>query len=109
MTISDNERLKLDVRGTNGSLFLTTTCLAVALTLAQYNASHIGEKLPGSSNIRLAGTEGTVAKSNSLEINEIDIFKQLYRIHDNLIENQVELDYDSKHALYSNLWNLYLR
>lgn len=106
MTISENERLKLDARGTTGSVFLTTTALAVALTLAQYAASHICEKPP--STIRLAGTEGTFEKSHSLEISEIDIFKQINRIHDNLIENQVELDYDSKHALYSNLWNLYL-
>lgn len=105
MTISDNERLKLEVRGTTGSLFLTTTALALTLTLAQYTGSHICEKPP--SSIPLAGTQGTVGKSYSMDINEIDIFKQINHIHDNLLENQVELDYDSKHVLYSNLWNLY--
>ena len=105
MTISDNERLKLEARGTTGSLFVTTAALALTLTLAQYSGSHICEKPPGS--IRLAGTEGTVGKSYSMEIDEIDIFNQINRIHDNLLENQVELDYDSKHVLYSNLWNLY--
>ena len=105
MTISDTKRQELEARGTTGSSLLATTALVAALTLAQYTESHIYENPP--SLIRLSGTEGTVTKSHSLEISEIDILKQINRIHDNLLANQVELDYDSKHALYSNLWNLY--
>jgi hypothetical protein len=105
MTIADTKRRELDACGTTGSSLFATTALALTLTLGQYTAFHISEKPPGT--IRLAGTEGTVGKSYSVDINEIDILKQINRIHDNLLENQVELDYDSKHVLYSNLWNLY--
>ena len=104
MTISDTKRRELDVHGTTGSALLATA-LGVALVLAQYATPRICEKPAGS--IRLAGTEGTVAKSDSLEINELDVFKQIDRIYDSLLKNQVELDNDSKRALYSNLWNLY--
>ena len=105
MTISDTKRQELEARGTTGSSLLATTALVAAFTLAQYTESPIYENPP--SLIRLSGTEGTVTKSHSLEISEIDILKQINRIHDNLLKNQVELDYDSKHALYSNLWDLY--
>jgi hypothetical protein len=106
MTISDTKRRELDVRGTTGSALLAGTTLGVALVLAQYAAIPLISEKPAGT-IRLAGTDGTVTKSLSLEINELDILKQIYRIHDNLLESQVELDYDSKHVLYSNLWNLY--
>ena len=75
MTIADTKRRELDARGTTGSSLFATTALALTLTLGQYTAFHISEKPP--STIRLAGTEGTVTKSYSLEINEIDIFKQI--------------------------------
>lgn len=105
MTITDAKRRELEARGTTGSLLLATTALALTLTLAHYTGDHIPEKLSGS--VRFAGTEGTVVKSYSVNLGKIDIIKQIYRIHDNLLANQVELDYDSKHTLYSNLWNLY--
>nr|WP_281720291.1 hypothetical protein [Nitrosomonas nitrosa] len=91
--------------GTTGSAILATTALGVALVLAQYAAPRICEKPAGT--IRLAGTEGTLARPHSLEINELDVFKQINRIYDNLLVNQVELDNDSKLALYSDLWDLY--
>jgi len=59
------------------------------------------------SGIRLVRTGGTVSQPISLQISELDIFNEINRLYDDLLRNQIELDPDSKHALYANLWDLY--
>lgn len=104
MTISDAKKRELEVRGTTGSLLIATTALSVALLLEQYSASGLIQE---NKSIRLPGTDVTATRPYSLEITELDVFKQINRIYDQLLKNQVELDSDSKRALYSNLWDLY--
>ena len=104
MTISDERKQELEARGTGGSKFITATALSVALFLAQYSASLIDI---AQCDFRSVGTAGTESQPLSLQFTEIDVFRQINRVYDDLLQDQVELDAESKRAIYGNLWDLY--
>lgn len=101
MMLSDIKKRELEVRGT--STLLATTALSVALIIAQYTPSIEEER----DNIQLAGTKGTFKNPFAAQLEEMDLFKQINRIYDHLLKDQIALDAVSKRALYSNLWDLY--
>jgi hypothetical protein len=105
MTTATEEKIReLAVRGTGATVVTTTTVLGLVLLFAQYSVVpfDVQEK-----RFYLPGTQGTISRPQSLEISEVDLFNQVNRIYDELLKNQIELDTDSKRALYGNLWNLY--
>src|SRR2546428_88930 len=105
MMISTTKTRELAAYGTAGSTLMATT-LGLTLFIAQHSTfPAIFPAENEKSRIQPAGTKGTV--SISLQLTELDVFKQINRVYDLLLKNQVELDIDSKRALYSNLWNLY--
>ena len=104
MTATEDKIRELDARGTAGMLAVTTTALGLALLFAQYSVVPIDLQ---DKRIYLPGTQGTISRSLSLEISEMDLFNQVNKIYDELLKNQIDLDTDSKRALYGNLWNLY--
>jgi hypothetical protein len=104
MTISESKTRELEARGTTGSTIARTAALGLALIIAQHSLPH-RDVTPGA--IKLTGTEGTISQPMALQINELDVFSQINRVYDDLLRNQVELDSDSKRALYTNLWDLY--
>lgn len=107
MTVLESVEQELDANATTAgfSLLATTmTTLAVAFLIAQY--SHLPVPIEDSGTL-YRGTSGTVSEAISLEIHDIDLFRQLNRIYDDLLRNQQDLDPDSKRALYANLWDLY--
>ena len=82
----------------------TFTALTAALLIAQF--SHL--PVPIEDTVTLSrGTSGTASQAVSLEVRDIDLFRQINRIYDDLLKNQQDLDPDSKRALYANLWDLY--
>src|SRR4051794_23262131 len=104
MTVLESKIQELDANATAaGSSSLIATALTVALLVAQY--SHLPISIEDS---RMhPGTSGTISQAISLEIGEIDLFRQINRVYDDLLRNQQDLDSDSKRALYANLWDLY--
>ena len=100
----ESKARELEARGTAGSTLVRTAALSLALLIAQHS---LPQRDVDSSGIRLTGTEGTVLQPMALQINELDVFSQVNRVYDDLLRNQVELDAESKHALYANLWDLY--
>ena len=104
MTATEDKIRELDSNGTAGVTAVTITALGIALLSAQYSVMPIDLR---DKHIYLPGTQGTISRTLSLEISEIDLFHQVNRIYDELLKNQIELDTDSKRALYGNLWNLY--
>jgi hypothetical protein len=104
MTITEDKIEELDAHGTAGVTAVTITALGLILLFAQYSVVPIDLQ---DKRIYLPGTQGTISRPLSLEISEIDLFNQVNRIYDELLKNQIELDTDSKRALYGNLWNLY--
>ena len=104
MTISESKTRELEARGTAGSTLVRTAALSLALLIAQHS---LPQREVDSSEIKLTGTEGTVLQTMTLQLNELDVFSQVNRVYDDLLKNQVELDSDSKRALYANLWDLY--
>lgn len=107
MTISEQKRRELEGRGTAGSSLVTVTALSLALTLGQYSVQAVPIVEPEDGHVRLAGTGGTASQPLSLEFTELDVFKQINRVYDDLLRSQVELDADARSALYANLWDLY--
>jgi hypothetical protein len=104
MTVAEEKNEELDANATaGGSTFIAAT-LSLAMLLAQYSFSPVALS---SSNITISGTSGTVSQAVSLQISELDLFKQINRIYDDLLKNQQELDADAKRALYGNMWDLY--
>jgi hypothetical protein len=105
MTVLESKIQELDANATAaGSSSLIATALAVALLIAQY--SHLPVLIEdGKTGNR--GTSGTISHAISLEVSEIDLFRQINRVYDDLLKNQQDLDPDSKRALYANLWDLY--
>ena len=105
MAISDSTYLGLEARGTAGSTIVKSAMiLSLALVLAQYPVSRFDSE---ESSVRLAGTDETLANPFTLQATEMELLLEMNRIYDNLLSNQVDLDIDSKRALYSNLWDLY--
>lgn len=104
MTILEQKKQELEARGTTGSTLIATTALSLALLLAQYSYSPV---TVDDRNVKFALTEGTVSQPLSLRLSEMDLFDQINRLYDDMLKNQVELDADSKRALYKNLWDLY--
>jgi hypothetical protein len=95
---------QFDAHATAGSIIISTTALSIALLLAQYSFSPVG----GShSHLTFSGTEATLSRDLSSEITSIDLFRQINRVYDDLLRNQVELDADSRRVLYEHLWDLY--
>jgi hypothetical protein len=104
MTVIESKNQELDVYATAAGSTLIATTLTVALLIAQY--SHLPVPLEDSETL-FRGTSGTISQAISLEIRDIDLFRQINRIYDDLLKNQQDLDRDSKRALYANLWDLY--
>ena len=107
MSVLESKEQELDANATAaGSSLLTTTLttLAVALLIAQYSQLPV---LIEDSGTLYPGTCGTVSEAISLEVRDIDLFRQINRIYDDLLRNQQDLDPVSKRALYANLWDLY--
>jgi hypothetical protein len=106
MTVLESNEQELDANATaaGSSLFATTLTVALALLIAQY--SHLPVPIEDSGTL-YRGTSGTVSEAISLEVRDIDLFRQINRIYDDLVRNQQDLDPDSKRALYANLWDLY--
>jgi hypothetical protein len=104
MAITDSTYLGLEARGTAGSTIVKSAILSFALVLAQHPVLNFES---GESNVRLTGTEETLAKSFVLQATEMEMLLEMNRIYDDLLGNQVDLDLVAKRALYSNLWDLY--
>lgn len=104
MAISDSTYLGFEARGTAGSTIVKSAILSLALVLAQYPVSRFEL---GESSVRFAGTDETLAETFMFQATEMDLLLEMNRIYEDLFRNQVELDADSKRALYSNLWDLY--
>lgn len=104
MTILEQKKQELEARGTTGSTLIATTALSLALLFAQYSYSPV---TVDDRDVKFALTEGTVLQPLSLRLSEMDLFDQINRLYDDMLKNQVELDADSKRALYKNLWDLY--
>jgi hypothetical protein len=105
MTVLEQKTRELEAQGTVGYLIVTTTALGLAVALAQH--SYSPAVLSEQQNITLIAAEGTRSEALASEINELDLFQQINRVYDDLLKNQVELDADSKRALYTQLWDLY--
>ena len=105
MTISDSKNLELEARGTSGSTLIATAAISLALVLAQHDYA---KRDIGLNGLRFSHTDGTVSLPSSLEISEMDIFRQISRVYDELLSNQIELDVESRQVLYKNLWDLYV-
>jgi hypothetical protein len=104
MTVLESRKQELDANATAAGSSLIATTLTVALLIAQY--SHLPILIEDSGTVQ-RGTSGTISRAISLEIRDIDLFRQINRIYDDLLNNQHDLDLDSKRALYTNLWDLY--
>jgi len=103
-TILDAKNEEHEAVETTGSVWVRATTLSVALSLAQHFAP-IGDLT--SSDIRMVQTDGTMTQAISAEITELDIIRQINRVFDDLLRNQVDLDIESKRVLYVNRWALY--
>jgi hypothetical protein len=104
MTISHEKKQEFEALGTQGSTLIRTTALSVALALAQYSSPIVSVD---HTRIEVRRTEGTISQPLSFQLDELDLFNQINRVYDDLLRNQVDLDSESKRALYANLWNLY--
>ncbi len=104
MTIAEDKIRELEAYATAGvTVGATTAAVSLALLLAQYSFLPVDFR---DNRIQWPATPGTVCIL-SLEITDIDVFNQVNRVYDELLKNQVDLDTESKRALYQNLWNLY--
>lgn len=90
--------------GTTGSVLFTA--ISVALALAQNISTPIP---PYNTRIQSNRTEGTASEPIFLQVNEVALFNQINRIYDELLKNQIDLDVESKRAIYANRRNLYTR
>lgn len=104
MTILHEKKKEFEARGTQGSILIRTTALSIALALAQYSSPIVPVD---HTRIEVRRTEGTISQPFSFQLDEFDLFNQINRVYDDLLRNQIELDSESKHALYTNLWDLY--
>lgn len=104
MPILEDRRDSLDAHATTGSTLLPKGAVSLALLLAQYSAYPIAMDANYLQSLR---THPTLSRVLSSDISYMDVFKQINRVYDDLLLNQVELDHDSKHLLYANLWDLY--
>ena len=104
MAILDSTYCALEARGTTGSTIVKSALLGLVIALAQYPAPRVDS---GESRVRLGGTEETFTVPFILQVTEMDLLVEMSRVHNAILENQVELDIDSKRVLYSNLWDLY--
>ena len=104
MTIPEARNQELEARGTAGSVLVGATALGLALSLAQYDTP-LGEL--NRNDVSITRTEGTLSRPLSVQIDEMEVFKQISRVYDELLRNQVELGSESKRVLYTNLWDLY--
>lgn len=107
MTTSDKFQEGLEAKSTSSgavSVPMSTAFGLVALLIAQFASQPIIENTTQYSH---GGTTGTVLEPESLNASTLDLFVQINRVYDDLLNNQVELDSESKQALYENLWDLY--
>lgn len=104
MATIEEKNERLDVHGTAGSTLFPITALSLTLLLAQYSFSPVEVN---DRRVELRGTEATLSRALLSQIDSMDLFRQINRVYDDLQKNLVELDADSKRALYENLWNLY--
>src|SRR4030095_15109550 len=106
MTVLESKEQDFDANATaaGSSLLTRLTTLTVALLIAQY--SQLPVPIEDSRTLD-HGTSGTISEAISLEVRDIDLFRQINRIYDDLLRNQQDLDPVSKRALYANLWDLY--
>lgn len=104
MTILNEKKQEFEARGTQGSALVRTTALSVAFALAQYSSPVVPID---HTRIEVRRTEGTISQPLSFQLDELDLFNQINRVYDDLLRNQIDLDSDSKRALYVNLWDLY--
>jgi hypothetical protein len=104
MVLSEHRKAELEAYSTAGSGVGKTIALSLLLLLSQpitWPIAITGRRFAS------GGTIGTAAEVFSLRITEADLFFQINRIYDDLLNNQVDLDPEAKRALYSNLWELY--
>lgn len=93
-----------DARSSGGSgVIAVTSALAIALVTARY--SHV-PVLP-EQRLRSDRTSGTLSSPVSLQHSLAGVVEEIRRVYDILAADQVELDADSKQALYSALWDMY--
>lgn len=104
MPILEDRRDRLEVHATAGSTLIPKGAVSIALLIAQYSFNPI---VVDSNYLKSFGTQATLSRCLSTEISYVDVFKQINRVYDDLLVNQVELDLDSKRVLYANLWDLY--
>src|SRR4030095_791248 len=106
MSVLESKEQELDANATapGSSLIATTLTVALALLIAQY--SHLPVPIEDGDTLYRA-TSGTVSEAISLEVRDIDLFRQINRIYDDLLRNQQDINPHSKRALYANLWDLY--
>ena len=102
-TTDDRLHKILDATSSSGSTVLATTALSLALLTLQYSVPTQDQE----NFITRSATPSTNAQPLSQGINSIDVFREINRIYDELLHNQVALDPDSHRALYANLWDLY--
>lgn len=104
MPILEERRDRLDVHATGGSTLVPKKAVSIARLIAQYSFNPI---VVDANFLESFATQATLSRGLSTNISYIDVFKQINRVYDDLLVNQVELDLDSKRVLYSNLWDLY--
>lgn len=102
-TITDQRTIELAANQTAGSRSLIAAT-AFLILAAQNSVNNPGEAMERYEN---AHTQGTETQPRFLEMVEADVFSQINRIYDDILQNQVELDADAKRALYTDLWDLY--
>jgi hypothetical protein len=104
MTVTEAKIIEHDSYGTTGAAIVAVTALSASLLLAQYSrASKVFDPI----HVNFDLTPGSDPGTQSAVITEVDIFSQINRVVDELLSNQVDLDVESKRALYQNLWELY--
>jgi hypothetical protein len=104
MTITDARIAKLEAEGTSGSHFLTTTAVLLAIQCAPFAVVTLGDEIGGVIHRR---TLGSLTQPQSLQITEMDVIRQINRVYETLLREQVDLDAGARRAIYENLSDLY--
>lgn len=93
---------QLEAFGTGGSRFFTAAAISLIILCAQQAPS------PRQEAVSHDQTVGSATEPQSLQIEDIDVARQISRVYESLLRHQVDLDGDIKAALYENLADLYV-
>jgi len=115
---SQARQVALEVTGTSGSTFegieptktpSSTFAKTTALAVLLLGLSQMGPAIAALLDRRYlaARTIGSEVEIRCLKVTQADLFSQINRIYEHLLNEQVDLDVDVRRIVYGSLWDLY--